>query len=161
MARLNQKFGVLVAAAVLALAAAAPSVSWQEWLDMHGKLYRTTEEARFRRQVFETNVAIIDGHNAKAESHGWTMAVNKFADLTSTEFAARYASGRSAVKGSLRGEALPVATELLDVQLEALPTSVNWTAKGVVTPVKNQARPNPTVLVLRCASVRRAAMGGR
>jgi hypothetical protein len=36
-------------------------------------------------------VKTIEAHNAG--EHGWTMAVNKFADLVGEEFKARFASG--------------------------------------------------------------------
>lgn len=41
--------------------------------------------------IFAANVAKINNHNGKAA--GWTMSVNKFADLTGDEFKAKYASG--------------------------------------------------------------------
>jgi hypothetical protein len=45
----------------------------------------------FCRHIFNQNVKTIEAHNAG--EHGWTMAVNKFADLVGEEFKARFASG--------------------------------------------------------------------
>ena len=57
----------------------------------HGKAYGTVEELKLRRSVFTANVARIEQHNS--EGHEWTLAVNRFADLTWDEFKARRASG--------------------------------------------------------------------
>jgi C1A family cysteine protease len=61
------------------------------------------------------------------------MGVNKFADLTSEEFKALYVGGlNKPKKSSLRKAAVgPFNTT-------ANPSSVDWTTKGAVTPVKNQ-----------------------
>ena len=102
--------------------------SFNEWASMHGKNYTPTERD-YRISVYEENVAKIAAHNAKGLS--WTMAVNKFADLTADEFKARYANGLRVPKRSLRRDYEPM-------NVTALPTSVDWSLKGAVTPIKNQ-----------------------
>jgi len=95
----------------------------------HGKVYEPTERD-FRETVFNTNVIKILSHNT--ENHSWTMSVNKFADLTEDEFKALYTGGLRLPKKSLRRAAVgPFNTT-------ANPTSVDWTTKGAVTPIKNQ-----------------------
>jgi C1A family cysteine protease len=103
--------------------------SFDEWASAHGKKYQPTERD-YRNGIYDTNVALIEAHNAG--NHSWTMAVNKFADLTGTEFAEKYTGGLNKPKRSLRKQgSTPLNTT-------ALPTSVDWEAKGAVTPVKNQ-----------------------
>ncbi len=96
---------------------------------MNGKSYEPTERD-YRNSVYDANVAKILAHNEKNLS--WTMDVNKFADLTAEEFKARFTGGLRIPKKSLRRAAYgPFNTT-------ANPTSVDWTTKGAVTPVKNQ-----------------------
>lgn len=103
--------------------------SFEEWSIQHGKVYSPTERD-FRETVYKTNVAKILHHNEG--NHSWTMSINKFADLTPEEFKARYTGGLRLPKRSLRRVAKgPFNTT-------ANPTSVDWTTKGAVTPIKNQ-----------------------
>ena len=103
--------------------------SFNEWSAVNGKAYAPTERD-YRNTVFNSNVAKIITHNTGNSS--WSMAVNKFADLTADEFKARYTGGFVQPKKSLRRQAHgPYNTT-------ANPSSVDWTTKGAVTPVKNQ-----------------------
>ncbi|RYE97637.1 MAG: C1 family peptidase, partial [Methanobacteriota archaeon] len=82
--------------------------------------------------IYAANLAKIEAHNK--EGHAWTMAVNRFADMTPEEFKTRFASGfRAHEKRSFN-----VASELLHAELYDAPAAVDWVAKGAVTPVKNQ-----------------------
>lgn len=103
--------------------------SFEEWSAMYGKVYEPTERD-YRNTVYDSNVARILEHNAG--NYSWTMGVNKFADLTADEFKAMYTGGIRIPKKSLRAKAVgPFNTT-------ANPTSVDWSQKGAVTPVKNQ-----------------------
>ena len=112
---------------VLALGTCSPlAPSFEDWSLQHGKVYAPTERD-YRNSIYDANVARIVAHNAGNAS--WTMAVNKFADLTAEEFGAKYRAG------GLR----PKTPKRLRFQnTTALPTSVDWEAKGAVTAVKNQ-----------------------
>jgi C1A family cysteine protease len=119
---------MLKALAIFAAAFSQPN--FQEWSAQHGKVYQPTERD-YRESIYNTNLAKIVSHNAGNSS--WTMGVNKFADLTADEFKARYTGGLlKPKKTSLRKQAMG------PLNSTANPTSVDWTEKGAVTPVKNQ-----------------------
>ncbi len=102
--------------------------SFEEWSSQYGKVYSPTERD-YRNSVYDANVAKILAHNA--ENKSWTMAVNKFADLTEDEFGAKFLGG-------FKSSRLNAGKRLRFSNTTALPTSVDWEAKGAVTPVKNQ-----------------------
>jgi len=111
--------------------------SFQQWSRVNGKVYQPTERD-YRESVYNQNLAKIRKHNAG--NHSWTMGANKFADLTADEFAGKYIGGVNQnlmPKRFLRGQAQP-SNNTFEFALGANPASVDWTAKGAVTPVKNQ-----------------------
>merc|ERR1712028_168718 len=94
------------------------------------KVYETETELLQRYEMFTKNVNIINNHNEnEAASAGYTMAINQFTDWTTQEFSAYLTYNGTAKKHD--------RIVLLD---ETLATSVDWTTKGAVTPVKNQAQ---------------------
>jgi C1A family cysteine protease len=104
-----------------------------EWSELNAKVYEPTERD-YRNSVYDANVMKVDKHNLG--NHTWTMGINKFADLTADEFSAHF-TGRivSPPRRSLRSTA---KSSLAPLNTTALPTSVDWSAKGAVTPIKNQ-----------------------
>ena len=107
--------------------------SFTEWLTSQGKSYTSATEMDYRNSVYDANVVMIAQHNSGNSS--WTMGVNKFADLTAEEFAARYVGGLN-IRTKSRG--LRAHANLAPLNTTANPTSVDWTTKGAVTPIKNQ-----------------------
>lgn len=118
--------------ATLALAATA-APTFDTWTEHHGKHYKNEEERAYRALIYKKNMEKIAAHNAG--NHTWTMAVNKYADLTSAEF-------RSRTSGGAAGFYKPNAEKYyVPVNLRAsLPSSVDWVSAGAVTPVKNQGQ---------------------
>lgn len=92
-----------------------------------------TEEVFDRFNVFKNNVQTIEAHNAG--KHGWTMAVNEFADLTSEQFTAQYLGYNHRDNSFLRNKNLHVVNKS-----EKLADSIDWVDKGAVTPVKDQGQ---------------------
>jgi C1A family cysteine protease len=121
----------LIAFAVLTLVAQAkcPHPSFEAWEMKHGKDYTPTERD-YRMTVYGQNLEKIKAHNAGNAT--WSMAVNKFADLTAEEFGSRYTGGfrtRTRMPFGLRFR-----------RVTTLPASVDWASEGAVTPVKNQGQ---------------------
>jgi len=103
---------------------------WSSWKMYHGKAYTAAEETA-RLAIFEENYKKIIKFNAANEDI--KFALNKFADLTSTEFKSIYASGYK----KINNRHAP-ADELVEVG--GLPTTVDWRSKGAVTKVKDQGQ---------------------
>jgi C1A family cysteine protease len=103
--------------------------SFEEWALSNGRSYAPTERD-YRQSVYYANVEKINTHNEG--NFSWTMDVNQFADLTADEFKASVSSR------FLRSEHKNTTTALRGLYRVDIPSSVNWTAKGAVTPVKNQ-----------------------
>ena len=101
--------------------------TFEQWSARNNKQYVGATERDYRESVYLSNVKMINRHNAGGSS--WTMGVNKFADLTAAEFKERFAIGFNHTTKDAN-YTLPEST--------ALPVSVDWTAAGAVTPVKNQ-----------------------
>jgi len=115
---------ILVAALTLPL-----YPKFDAWSSYYGKVYSPTERD-YRLSVYRKNLYKIYDHNYNTNST-WKMAVNEFADMTSPEFRARYVG--SVFKRSNRANEYS-----FQWNTSALPSSVDWTTKGAVTPVKNQ-----------------------
>jgi len=85
----------LIATAMLGVAAAKSLThQWASFKAEHGKLYSPAEESR-RFGIFKENLAFIERHNNdhKLGKETYTVALNKFADLTNEEFSLRYLGG--------------------------------------------------------------------
>merc|ERR1719364_141683 len=95
------------------------------------KLYAHESEEAIRFKIFADNVNMIRKFNQEqAETEGYTMGINQFADFTAAEYRELLGYNASAKKPN------PIA--VLDTT--NLADSVDWTTKNAVTPVKNQGQ---------------------
>ena len=54
---------------------------WNVWKIRHGKWYSSLGEEMERQRVWLANRENIEKHNANADYHGYTLALNHFGDL--------------------------------------------------------------------------------
>jgi cathepsin L len=104
------------------------------WMQKHQKSYTHTEFLN-RYEIFKSNYDFVQEHNTNSE-HGFTVAINKFADLSNTEFKKIYNGfNMDFQQASEFGE-----TFINDVDPSTIPSSYDWRKEGVVTGVKNQGQ---------------------
>eukprot|EP00930_Biecheleria_cincta_P020464 TRINITY_DN1539_c0_g2_i2.p1 TRINITY_DN1539_c0_g2~~TRINITY_DN1539_c0_g2_i2.p1 ORF type:complete len:350 (-),score=76.55 TRINITY_DN1539_c0_g2_i2:118-1167(-) len=124
-----------VAFAALGLSSGQISdAKWADFKELFGKAYENTEEESRRFEIFAANLAFVESENAK--NQGYTLGLNKFSDLSSEEFASRFA-------GVKRPENLYQGAAFLGnhtYEGQDLPDQVDWTTKSAVTEVKNQQK---------------------
>jgi C1A family cysteine protease len=104
--------------------------AWDEWKTDFKMSYESITEDSKRFLIFiDTWKSIVD-HNEHPTGN-WTERINQFSDLTPAEFKAWVGRGLKQPQGW-------VAPKPVDLSHVEVPKSVDWTKKGVVTPVKNQ-----------------------
>ncbi|KAI3388871.1 hypothetical protein SNEBB_009936 [Seison nebaliae] len=108
---------------------------WKEFKDKFEKFYEQEVDS-LRLAIFYKNVEHIRRHNLEynAGLHTYRLGINQFTDMSTDEF--RAINGFRLPENYTRRDNGP--TFLGASPFTNLPQSVNWTAKGAVTPVKNQ-----------------------
>jgi len=105
---------------------------WSIWKTQHQKEYSSIEEPT-RFGIFVENFNKVQRLNAEEEDLRFVL--NKFADLTTYEFKAIYASS-----GFFEPHRKFVGRNSVRFPVGNLPASVDWRDKGAVTPVKDQGQ---------------------
>jgi len=100
------------------------------------RVYENAEEQAKRFAIFADNYIFMQQENAKG--HKYTLGTNEFSDLTSEEFRAQYLNYKRPAHEELWGGLAHLGTH--EYSGAPLADSVDWTTKGAVTPVKNQAK---------------------
>jgi len=101
-----------------------------KYVSEYGRSYATKAEFQFRSQVFKNTLAQIEEHNNDQE-HGSKVGINFLSDWTAEERKRLNGYVAPANKTQENVAILPTAD---------LPSEVDWTQKGAVTPVKNQGQ---------------------
>ncbi|KAF5729175.1 alpha-1 2-glucosyltransferase-like [Tripterygium wilfordii] len=102
---------------------------FQQWKEMHRKVYKDTEEAEKRFQAFKRNLRYVVEKNSKVP-RGHVVGLNKFADLSNEEFREVYLAK---VKKPINKKSVERKVHSCEA-----PSSLDWRKRGVVTAVKNQ-----------------------
>ncbi|KAK3432985.1 hypothetical protein EUGRSUZ_D00502 [Eucalyptus grandis] len=106
----------------------------EEWMAIHGRVYKDAVEKAKRYEIFKENIKRINAFN-NGKDVGYKMAVNKFADLTNEEFRASYTGyKRRPTRVLSSGEKKPFKY----ANFTAIPAALDWRTKKAVTPVKDQ-----------------------
>jgi C1A family cysteine protease len=105
-------------------------VEFRDFMTRFDRKYESEEEYTYRFKVFRDNAAYARVHNS--QNKGFTLGVNKFADLTNEEFKAKYTRPRQVKQTDICTKS--------DLPTSSLPSSVDWVTGGAVTSVKNQGQ---------------------
>ncbi|KAJ0443666.1 putative fruit bromelain [Helianthus annuus] len=103
----------------------------EQWMVVHGRVYKDAAEKEMRFKIFKANVEHIEAFNSE-KGKSYKLDVNAFTDLTNEEFRA----SRNGFKVSSH----PRTTSFRYENLTAVPSSMDWRQKGAVTPVKDQGQ---------------------
>nr|ACO15375.1 Cathepsin L1 precursor [Caligus clemensi] len=109
------------------------SSEWLKWKATHGKVYNSADEESLRFKIFQENSLMITQHNEEYRQgfHTYILGMNHFGDLLHSEFLERSNGFQGGVSG---GDVFTFDTNA------PVPSYANWTAKGAVTPVKDQGK---------------------
>jgi len=116
--------------AVVALSEQELQDMFVAWTHKHNKVY-SVDEFQYRWQTWKNNALFIESFNQQG-NQTFTVAMNKFGDLTVEEFAKIYLGFN--MKNT---EAVVVAEVAAD---PTIPASIDWRQKGAVTQIKNQGQ---------------------
>ena len=111
---------------------------WSSWKNQHAKAYASATEDAMRKDVFEQNYNKIQAHNADPEA-SYTMALNKFADMTAEEFKEYMRCSQVPKVDGVQDSECPTAVNCPTLA-KTNQTSWDWTKHGAVTAVKNQGQ---------------------
>jgi C1A family cysteine protease len=103
---------------------------FKKWKGEHKRQYVDDVEEERRMEIFAENVEKIK--KMQAEDRPYKVDINKFADLTTEEFATAYLG--------LKAPSTRTGNEEVVLTATTLPASVDWRTRSAVTPVKNQGQ---------------------
>jgi len=109
---------------------------FEKYIKDFDKVYASAQEKEARFQAFSKNYNYILEENAKG--HSYEVGLNHFTDMSTSEFGMTHFGMQKPAAGKLWGD-LPYLGQH-KVGNASVPSSVDWSTKGAVTPVKNQAQ---------------------
>ncbi|CAF95154.1 unnamed protein product, partial [Tetraodon nigroviridis] len=110
------------------------NVHWELWKKTHDKMYQSEVEERSRRELWESNLRLINMHNLEASMglHTYQLGMNHMGDWSQEEIV-QAGTKLTPPSDHQRGLAYFDASGRAD-----LPATVDWRNKGLVTSVKMQ-----------------------
>ena len=113
---------------------------FQIWKAAHNKKYSSPAEEAYRLKVFLANYVKVRSHSGS----DYSLELNKFADLTESEFLAKYTGlkiKKSSVQGYVNPEDDPKKRKCHKKEAALKQAqNVDWRTQGVVNPVKDQGQ---------------------
>ncbi|XP_020088824.1 fruit bromelain-like [Ananas comosus] len=106
---------------------------FDEWMADFGRVYSDDAEKMRRFEIFKDNVNRIEAFNRRG-GNSYTLGINQFADMTNDEIVAQHVG----LSLPLNMTNLEPSVSFEDVNMSAIPQSIDWRDYGAVTPVKNQ-----------------------
>lgn len=120
----------------LASEASEKHKAFAQFIAQYGRSYASKDTAEERFNIFSANFDQIKAHNAN-ENRTFEMGINAFTDMTVEELNKRYLSVKLRVPQHVTQSRL-LASDNNFVNVADLPTEINWTAKGKVSPSVDQ-----------------------
>lgn len=121
---------------------------FEYYVAKYSRSYNENSEFENRFQIFKQNYQFIMQHNANAHVHGYTLGVNKMADMTNEEYQRTYLGYQNPNLEQMKASAEPSEFDfesmfgmsetdkaIKDLQI---PSSVDWHTKGILPEVKDQ-----------------------
>ncbi|URE30863.1 hypothetical protein MUK42_17965 [Musa troglodytarum] len=105
---------------------------FEQWIAQHGRAYANESEKSYRLGVFTRNLDFVNAFR-QAGNRSYTVALNRFADLTKEEFLAAYTTTRLRPSADSYPGLQPFRYRNVTA-----PSSIDWRNEGAVTPVKDQ-----------------------
>jgi C1A family cysteine protease len=99
----------------------------------YAKSYPSVAEHERRYQIFEDNMQKAAAKTARSQAARFGMT--KFSDLTAEEFRSTYL-----MNVTFDRNALPKKSVWTPSNIQQMPSSFDWSSKGMVTPVNNQGQ---------------------
>jgi len=113
--------------ALLLIASATAFPSFEEYVAKFDKVYNDLEYEQ-RREIYEYHISTL----AKHSEDNYQVGVNKFSDMTAQE--------KSMFLGYIPSRGLKPLPQATRVSKENFADSIDWSAKGATTPVKDQGQ---------------------
>uniref|UniRef100_A0A336N382 CSON012901 protein n=1 Tax=Culicoides sonorensis TaxID=179676 RepID=A0A336N382_CULSO len=78
---------IIVLLSVLCITFAIDDSKWDEFKKTYNKTYKDADDEKYRRELYEKSIQIIEEHNKKYENGQvtWKMAENMYTDMTADE----------------------------------------------------------------------------
>lgn len=111
-----------------------------QWMFKYGRVYKDVAEKEWRFSIFKNNAELVEAFS-RGENKGFNLTLNNFADLTDAEFRKFNTGYSKSTKAYFPAMSMTNNGTLFKyANLESVPSSIDWRAKGAVTPVKEQGQ---------------------